>query len=686
MATLDSGDQSGIKRVGDVSKPSVPSASKESKSKDMSPTVSDAMTASARMRALESNTLPKPIEADQTVVHQEVRPGSHAPDVPGPGLHTQISNAESSQELVGKVLDSRFRIISRLGQGGMSEVFKAEHLMLQKPLAIKIMHAGEKNKVNGIERFQQEAKAISTLDHPAIVKVHAFGCYGESNLYLAMDYLAGASLDGVLKEQGAMPWLRVREIAKQLAEGLAHAHSRGVIHRDLKPSNVIVLDAADGTVGGKVKIVDFGVARLTEDAGKEMKQLTLAGNTCGSPPYMSPEQCMGQTVDARSDIYSLGVMLYELLTAKRPFYGNSNYEVMQKHIQQSPKRFKTVLPKNDIPPALEAVVRKCLEKDPSFRYQSMDELLQDLELVGSELPQIVPDKSEQRKDDRAALLSFMGENASLLRNALIAIVLLIVAAVLAYGIFQSPEYKISQLKHDYKSISSTDPDRIAKSISLLGQLGAMEAKHGNAQTALLNLQALEAELKRQRTSTPQCHGLVLIARQYRKFGKGSDSQRLFDETIKLLEDFVLVSHQKNNFAQLEEASFEILRICREDDSRTDRMIGQFNTLIPLYIFRKEFAKAESMANLSLQVIRSHPQANATNEIVALMNLTCALEPQSKLLQAERAITSAWELTIKSWEEHSLLARNVGTKLIQIYRAEGKEMEARQIAARIGVEI
>ncbi len=662
MTTLDSGDQSGIKRVGDLSKPAVPAASKEIKSKDISGTVpSDAMTASSGMRAANLDArLPEPVLSE-------------------------TNNAAVSLDcagLIGKVLDGRFRIISRLGQGGMCEVFKAEHLILQKHLAIKVMHAGEKAKVNGIERFQQEAKAISTLDHPSIVKIHAFGCYEDSNLYLAMDYLQGIGLDCILKEQGSLSWQDAKSIARQLAEGLAHAHSRGVIHRDLKPSNVIVLDGDGAAYGGRVKIVDFGVARLTENAGKELKQLTLAGNTCGSPPYMSPEQCMGQPVDARSDVYSLGVMLYELLSGKRPFHGNTNFEIMQKHIEQSPKRFKSLVPKISIPSDLEAVVRKCLDKNPDFRYQNMNELLQDLDQVK---PEAAPSSPEPRSAEsaKAELLSFVRSNSAFLRNLLLSMVLLAVAGGFVINYLHSPEYKISQLKSQYHAIPSSEPDRIQKSISLLGQLGSLELKNGNAQTAVLNLQDLEAELKRQTSSVAQCHSLVLIARQYKRFGKGADAQRLFDETIKLLEDFVNQSHQQRNFDQLEEASFEILRICRDDDMRIDRMLGQFNVLIPLYIFRKEFSKAETMANRSLQIIRSHPRANSTSEIVALMNLACALEEQSKLFQAERTLKSAWELCTRSWSEDSPLARNVGSKLIQIYRAEGKQNEADDIAVRIG---
>src|SRR5579883_3021279 len=160
-----------------------------------------------------------------------------------------------TEDLIGSVIDGRFRIVSRLGKGGMSEVFKAEHLILQQMVALKVLLPRQQAKANSVDRFQQEAKAISSLDHPNIVKVHAFGVHQESRLYLAMDFLDGKSLSEVLEIEGALPWSRVLNLGIRIAEGLEHAHSRGIIHRDLKPSNIIL--QIDEKGNENPKIVDF---------------------------------------------------------------------------------------------------------------------------------------------------------------------------------------------------------------------------------------------------------------------------------------------------------------------------------------------------------------------------------------------------------------------------------------------
>lgn len=288
----------------------------------------------------------------------------------------KLNEADEYGDIIGQVLDERFKIVEKLGRGGMSAVFKADHLLLERPVAVKLLHRNMSSNVSSVQRFHREAKAISSLDHENIVKVHAFGLTAAGHCYLVMDLVAAQSLAEMIAECGALPVERALQLFQGICKGLIHTHGRGITHRDLKPANVMVCrDDA-------IKIVDFGIAHIEKQAGND-KKLTEAGSTCGSPPYMSPEQCLGDPIDHRADIYALGVLFFECLAGRRPFVGASSGEVMLKHLNDDPPRFSEVAPQIIIPPSLEAIIRKCLAKKPEDRYQSVQDLSSDLAEVGS---------------------------------------------------------------------------------------------------------------------------------------------------------------------------------------------------------------------------------------------------------------------------------------------------------------
>ncbi len=282
-------------------------------------------------------------------------------------------------ELLGQILNDRYKVVEEVGRGGMSAVYKGIHELMDRTVAIKVLLPQLVSDQISIKRFQQEAQAASHLQHPNVITVYDYGFVASGQPYLVMDFLEGESLSDIIRRDKQVPVKRMIPIFMQACEALEHAHQKGVIHRDLKSSNIMLIDFE----GKKdfVKVVDFGIAKLMPSSGKQSQNLTQTGEVFGSPIYMSPEQCMAQSLDARSDIYSMGAMMYESLTGQPPLMGNSIIDTMQMHMSTPPKPFKETRPDLEIPETLERVVLKALAKKPEQRYQSMQELRDALEGV-----------------------------------------------------------------------------------------------------------------------------------------------------------------------------------------------------------------------------------------------------------------------------------------------------------------
>lgn len=285
--------------------------------------------------------------------------------------------------LVGTVFADKYEILSVLGAGGMSVIYKARHKYMERICAVKLLHPFLLSDASMFQRFQYEAKAASNLSHPNVVAMHDFGITNDGKAYLVMDYLEGEDLSTVLERDVLLTEPQAREIFRQALAGLDHAHSKGVIHRDLKPSNLFLIPQTDGSV--LVKLVDFGIAKIT-DSSNAAQNLTRTGEVFGSPLYMSPEQCSGKSLDARSDIYSLGCLMYEALCGRRPLVGESALETMHMHIKDVPLTLSQAAPKLEVSHQLEDAVMKCLCKRPDDRYSSVAELYQ--EIYGEPLPKM----------------------------------------------------------------------------------------------------------------------------------------------------------------------------------------------------------------------------------------------------------------------------------------------------------
>lgn len=280
----------------------------------------------------------------------------------------------------GTMFKGHYEFVDVIGEGGMSIVYKARDKMLGRTVAIKLMHTHVAANSKQIMRFQQEAKAASLLSHSNVISVHEFGTLDDGQPFLIMDYADGKSLSEIIGTRGRLPLPRALGIFVQVADALSHAHRKNVIHRDLKPSNIMLCRGDRGE--DVAKVVDFGIAKIVQPE-TDKRALTQTGEVFGSPPYMSPEQCAGWPLNNRSDIYSMGCLMFEALTGAPPFAGESLVVTVYKHMNEPPPRM--VIPGEKYPEVLEKIVLKCLDKDPEQRYHSMEQLRDDLKLVLDEL-------------------------------------------------------------------------------------------------------------------------------------------------------------------------------------------------------------------------------------------------------------------------------------------------------------
>lgn len=341
--------------------------------------------------------------------------------------------------LVGKTLDQRYTILERIGGGGMADVYRAQDTLLDRPVAVKVLRAQFTGDDQFVRRFRQEAQAAARVSHPHIVNIYDVG-KDEDVYYIVMEYIQGETLKEYIERKNVLAMDEAVSIALQICEALDHAHQNNLIHCDIKPHNILL------GKGGRIKVTDFGIARAVTSA-----TMTQTGTIIGSVHYISPEQAKGGVASVHSDIYSLGIVLYEMLTGQVPFSGESPISIALKHLQEEIVPPMQLNP--DIPPMVEAIVLKSVAKDPEKRYQTITSMMHDLEVVQATLregdtrrlakgdfpTQVLPRIEQPQKSAEQELQEKKGRHPFWITLLLLLLVGFAVGAFMAYGRFWSLE-------------------------------------------------------------------------------------------------------------------------------------------------------------------------------------------------------------------------------------------------------
>jgi len=562
----------------------------------------------------------------------------------------------------GDVVGDKYEILSHLGKGGMCTVYKAKHLLLKRVVALKMLHEKLVIDKDAIQRFQREAVAICSLKHPNIVEVYGCGVY-ETVPFMAMQYLEGKSLEQLLENKVRLSKEEALPIFTQILDALAHAHANNIIHRDLKPSNVMLTDS------GQVILVDFGIAKILPESGKELQKLTQTGEVFGTVLYMSPEQCRAEDLDARSDLYSMGCLMYEVLDGQPPLRGDTSFNTMSKHLNESPRESKIVAGE------FGSVVLSALEKDPAARPQTALELKESLLDPASFTGEPIPKEKQQKPH--------ITKWAILFGTLVLGVVLL---GAFTYCNILSPPSRSAQLDKEIESIFKNEPGRMDKIFPIMTELiKSARTTPSYRGVQLIRVRKLEREVASIPEIIKRSRLQLRIVTFYRNLGRPDEAVALAKATIVSLEAFISKEQpHPEHYRDLELACKIVLQLSENDEKLLDTTLGKHCILAQIYFTQGRYAESEKEEKTALTIVQSRPNHNPLSEVLVLDNLASFFLIYNKPKDAEPILLKEWQTCQrqkyqKGWEPNSLLTRTIGSRLRRCYISEGKTEEAARIS-------
>jgi serine/threonine-protein kinase len=373
---------------------------------------------------------------------------------PSCGASITIGSRQDNDVLIGRIIANDFKVEALVGEGAMGRVYQAQHLTLKKQVALKVLRPSLVSDATVVKRFEREAQAASRLNHPNCISIFGFGQEdGGELLWMAMEFIKGRDLGTIIAEDAPLPTARIVHIISQVCDALDEAHSANIIHRDLKPANIVCYNHRRTT--DFVKVLDFGIAKIT-DPGSDYQPLTRDGIVCGTPAYMSPEQVQGFPLDNRSDLFSLGIILYQTITGNLPFHAESAVEVATKIVIEEPQPPSRARPEWSYPQELEAITLRLLKKKPDDRFRNAMDVKAALEACMETLKARHDVSLEMSPDEVADLLA--GDDAPVEGAATLQLSTdMIAKAMAAEGLLGGPTPRTSQPPRPSPSVAPTTP-------------------------------------------------------------------------------------------------------------------------------------------------------------------------------------------------------------------------------------
>jgi tetratricopeptide (TPR) repeat protein/tRNA A-37 threonylcarbamoyl transferase component Bud32 len=562
------------------------------------------------------------------------------------GQQAQENNNAGGGNSVGA-----YEILEAIGSGGMGSVFRVRHKGAGNVLALKILRSELAADPINVKRFQQELKTTCLLTHPNILPIYDSGVADDGRPYFVMEYLDGLNLEEILKEEGYLDLEKFFNVFTQVCDALQHSHEKRVIHRDLKPSNIMISTTDTGFE--LVKLLDFGVARVFQQASKDGVRLTQLGEILGSPAYMSPEQCLNQKLDERSDVYSLGVVMYEALAGVPPFSGDSAAQIIMAHLQEKPKAITKLRPDFSIPPELETLVFTCLEKEAPLRYQTAQSVGEELKRISQSvrsrsLRELV-DRWVRRGKNRA-YRTWRGLAETRRRWAAPAAAAAVAVGAIGVGYnvwLDHQEYKTVADRAEFAMFKGQRAEGIAdwRTALLLAQ------KSGIAPVELARLyeQAGDGML----TSIQKC---VMVSHPYGAF------------------QFVVEQHNENNGQidlprrQAAESFYKRALALYEDISGAKNDRGRIMDKLVTCAYAGDDLQAKE-SYLKERIAFDESFVGSPSNYQAYLALAQVLEQSNRTDEAEALLKKA--VRMEQMQENTPYACNVGEQLASLYEREGK---------------